>query len=130
MVSDIYFDIPPHLTALAIALSAILAMIAVSTMAVLGRSAVVRGMARTRSELLVIAQQELDRLRTPGERTTLSPGSFDVLNDDWPAGTRLQVSVKEADDDLFLLRVEASRRTGEGVRSVSLETAVERGDES
>jgi len=109
---------------------ALLAMIAVSTMAALGRSAVVRGMARTRSELLVIAQEELDRLRAPEETEALAPGSFDVTSDDWPDGTALEVTITESESDLLLLHVEVSRRVGEGVRSVILETAVRKRERS
>lgn len=101
----------------------IMAFVAVATMGALGRSAVLRGMARTRSEMLVVAQSELDRLRSL-PATDLSSG---VLDGDWPSDMRVECQVADAPNALKLVRVTVSRDLAEGVKSVTLETAVDGG---
>lgn len=115
----------PHAFTLleAIIYATIMGFVAVATMGALGRAAVLRGMARTRSEMLFVAQGELDRLRAlpPVE---LAAGTFDAEGEGWPADMRVQVDVADAAGAMRLVRVTVSRELAEGVKSVSLETAV------
>lgn len=104
------------------------AILAVATMRVLGDGRVLRGNARDRSTMALIAQSELDRVRAlpPQELKAGTTGRTDAT---WPSDTAATVSLTRRDDGTWLVDVRVARQSVEGKPEVRL-TTIRRGGPS
>lgn len=102
---------------------ALYAILAVATMRIVGDARVVRSNARDRTRLAVIAQSELDRLRSvpAAERKV---GVQTMTNAAWPQGTQVQVELKPAGTGTWNVEVRATRASIEGKPSVRLASVI------
>lgn len=102
---------------------ALFAMLAVGTMRVIGEARMVRSNARDRTQLALLAQGELDRIRSApvaerkvGVQTLTKPG--------WPSGTQLQVELQTTTGGMLSVEVRATRSSIEGKPTVRLASLV------
>jgi type II secretion system protein I len=102
---------------------ALFSMLAVGTMRVVGESRLVRSNARDRTQLAVIAQTELDRLRTE-PAANRKPGVQKLSRPEWPKGTQLEIETKGADGGLLHVEIRARRESIEGKPTVNLATVI------
>jgi hypothetical protein len=99
----------------------VMSLVAVGTAAVLGEGRVLRERARQRAELALIAQGELDRLRTQ-PIAQLTAGWEAIRRDEWPANVSATVAIERRTDGYWQLSVQAERRSPGGDRAVALTT--------
>ncbi len=100
--------------------SSLFAILAVGTMRVVGDARVIRSNARERTNLAVIAQSELDRVRSmpAAER---KPGVQKLSKPEWPSGTTVEVEIQSvAAGGTSTVEVRAQRASLEGKPSVRL----------
>ncbi len=103
--------------------SSILALTAVSTLRVMGDARVVRGNARDRSTMALIAQSEIERVRSlPADR--LVAGSQAKRDPSWPEGVAATLTTTPRPDGTWLVDVRVARESLEGKAPVRLTTVV------
>lgn len=105
---------------------AVFALIAVSTLRVVGDARVIRSNARDRAVMVLIAQTELERLRAapPAQRME---GTELKHSPEWPEGTQVRVETTRHDSGMWMLDVKVNRESIEGKPSVRLTTLVSGG---
>lgn len=109
----------------AIVAATLFAMISVFTMRALGQSRVLRGNARAQQEILMIAQQELERVRAI-PAANLQAGSNSQSDPAWPDKVSSRVTIKPMDDGTWMIDVVVERAALEGMPPVRL-TTIRRG---
>lgn len=99
----------------------LLTLLTVSTMKVLGNAAIIRGAARERAKMLLIAQTQLDAARRlpAGE---LKAGESVGEDIGLPPSMTVMTRYTPREDGTWLVDVVVSRETIEGLPSVSLST--------
>ena len=97
------------------------AIVAVGTMTAVAQSSVIRSRAADRSAMVMIAQQELERVRhlPAGD---LKEGTEERTLPEWPAGTVAEIETREREDGTWLIDVRVNRSTIEGLAPVRLTT--------
>ncbi len=97
------------------------AILAVTTLRVLGDARQVRGNARDRLMLASLAQGELDRLRTlPAAEVRETTET--LTKPDWPEGVALQVITRPYSAETWQIDIVAARQSIEGKPAVRLST--------
>jgi hypothetical protein len=96
-------------------------VLALTTMRVIGEARVVRANARDRSILTLIAQDELERLRSI-PTSQLSEGVTTRSLSTWPRGTEARIEIHGGPQQTLELDVQVSRVSIEGKPSVQLTT--------
>lgn len=107
----------------ALVFAALWTLLAVCTMRVVGDARVLRSNARDRSEMTLIAQSELERVRQipPVE---LAEKTTTRTDDQWRAGVHVTTTLKRREDGNWLVTVEVTRESVEGKIPVQLATII------
>lgn len=102
---------------------ALMSLLAVGTMRAIGDARMIRSNARDRTPLAIIAQSELERLRSepPGARKA---GTEKLTKPEWPRGTRVEVQTTELTSGTWTVEVRAARESIEGKPTVRLASVV------
>lgn len=107
--------------------SAVFALVAVSTLRVVGDARVVRSNARDRSVMALLAQSEMERVRSlPPD--SLTEERREITSPDWPEGVLATVETRRRADGTWLLDITVRRESIEGKPSVRLTTILPGGD--
>ncbi|MCB2156960.1 hypothetical protein KQI84_18945 [bacterium] len=96
-------------------------LLAVTTMAALSQSSITCSRAADRSDMVMIAQAEIERLRhVPAEE--LIEGEQELRREEWPQDVAAKIETRLRPDGTWLLDVLVTRATLEGVQPVRLTT--------
>lgn len=101
--------------------SALLSVLSVWTMRIIGESRVLRANARDRAAMTLIAQSELERLRTVSA-SELQEGKNEFHREEWLDGVNASVELVPREDGGWLIDVRVSRESIEGKPRVRLTT--------
>ena len=105
----------------------LLTVVALFTMRALGQSRILRGNARAQETMLLLAQEELERLRaTPAGE--LAEGTTTHRGTGWPEKMASTVTLDQRDDGTWLIDVTVDRPAIEGLSPVRL-TTIRRGEQ-
>jgi prepilin-type N-terminal cleavage/methylation domain-containing protein len=99
----------------------LMSMLAVVTMRALGEARILRGNARDRAVMALIAQSEMERVRSL-KASELTAGVQIRSDPAWPSDTTAHVELTPRDDGTWLLAVRVGRKSSEGKAPVSLTT--------
>ncbi|MBX7247152.1 MAG: prepilin-type N-terminal cleavage/methylation domain-containing protein [Candidatus Sumerlaeaceae bacterium] len=101
--------------------SAVFTLLAVVTMRSLGESRMLRGRARDRSAMVLIAQEQIDRIRQipPAD---LKAGEDVRTSEAWPPGVEATVRLEPGPDKLWKIDVTVRQKSSEGKAEVQLAT--------
>lgn len=99
----------------------LLLMVALFTMRTLGQARILRGNAAMQHTMLLLAQEELDRLRMLSV-SDMAAGIEEIRHDNWPEKVKATVTIAEREDGTWLLDVVVGRPTIEGLQPVRLTT--------
>ncbi len=105
----------------------LLTVIALFTMRAVGQGRIVRGNARAQHELLLLAQEELERVRAI-PATELQAGEAEHQDSSWPSTVTSKVLLEKQAGGTWLVDVTLFRETIEGLPPVRL-TTIRRGGE-
>ena len=97
----------------------IFTMIVISTIAVVANGRVMRERAKDRSELALLAQGELDRLRIV-PLAEAAPGEQVIRREGWPANVSVTTRIETREDGYLELNVSALRTAPAGDLAVTL----------
>ena len=100
---------------------ALFTLLAVATMRTLGESRMVRGRARDRSAMALIAQAQIEHARLL-PASELREGETTVTNPEWPKDVEAVVKLARQKDNLWLVDVSVRRSSIEGKAEVTLAT--------
>ena len=100
---------------------AILAITIAFTLRAVGEARMIRGNARDRAALVLIAQSELERWRI-APAAQLSEGAMRIENPSWPSGASATVSLRKTANGLWEIDVRVRRKGPEGKPEVRLTT--------
>ncbi len=101
----------------------VFALAAVSTLRVMGDSRVVRSNARDRSTMALIAQSEIERVRSL-PAAGLTAGTLPRRDPSWPDGVQMTLTTTPRGDGTWLVDVRVARESLEGKPGVRLTTIV------